>query len=52
MQISVAYRNKLSDALLDDCFVTFIERDIFFEVNENYIIETFMKFRNRRPDKK
>ena len=31
-------RNKLGDALLDDCLVTFIERDIFFEVAENDII--------------
>ena len=35
-----------------DCLVTFIKRDIFFEMDENDIIETFMKFRNRRPDKK
>jgi hypothetical protein len=45
-------RNKLGDALLDDYLVTFIERDIFFEVDENDIIEIFMNFRNRRPDKK
>jgi len=44
-------RNKLGGALLDDCLVTFIERDIFFEVAENDIIETFMSIRNRRPDK-
>jgi hypothetical protein len=25
--------NKLGDALLDDCLVTFIERGIFFEVD-------------------
>jgi hypothetical protein len=41
-------RNKLGDALLDDYLVTFIERDIFFEVDENDIIEIFMNFRNRR----
>ncbi|KAG2579085.1 hypothetical protein PVAP13_6NG147903 [Panicum virgatum] len=44
-------RNKLGDALLYDCLVTFIERDIFFEVDENDIIKTFMSIRNRRPDK-
>ena len=44
-------RNKLGDALLDDCLVTFIEWDIFFEVAENDIIETFMSIRNRRLDK-
>jgi hypothetical protein len=45
-------RNKLGGALLDGYLVTFIERDIFFEVDENDIIETFMNFRNHRPDKK
>ena len=45
-------RNELSDAILDDCFVTFIKRDIFFEVHKNDTIETFMSFRNRRSNKK
>ena len=45
-------RNKLGDALLDDCLVTFIERDVFFEVDQNDIFQTLMKFRNCRPDKK
>ena len=44
-------RNKMSDSLLDDCLVTFIERDIFFEVDEGDIIETFMGLKKRRPDK-
>jgi hypothetical protein len=38
-------------SLLDDCLVTYIERDIFFKVNEEDIIETFMALRKRRPDK-
>jgi hypothetical protein len=41
-------RNKMGDSLLDDCLVTFIERDIFFEVDEDDIIETFMSLRTRR----
>jgi hypothetical protein len=41
----------MCDSLLDDCLVTYIERDIFFEVNEEDIIETFMALRKRRPDK-
>ena len=45
-------RNMLGDALLDDYLVTFIERDIFFRVDENDIIKTFMNFRNRRTNKK
>ena len=45
-------RNKLVDTLLDDCLVTFIERDIFFEVHKNDIIKTFMSFRNCKLNKK
>jgi hypothetical protein len=41
-------RNKLGDSVLDDCLVTFIERDIFFEVD---IIETFMSLRKQRINK-
>jgi hypothetical protein len=44
-------RNKLGDSVLDDCLVTFIERDIFFEVDEDDIIETFMSLRKRRINK-
>jgi hypothetical protein len=40
----------MCDSLLDDCLVTYIERDIFFEVNEEGIIETFMVLRKRRLD--
>ena len=48
--VKIKKNNKLGDALLDDWFVTLIERDIFFEVHENDIIKTFMNFRNRRPN--
>ncbi len=45
-------RNKIGDSLLDDCLVTYIERDIFFEIDEDDIIKNFMAIRRRRPDKK
>ncbi|TVU24770.1 hypothetical protein EJB05_27227, partial [Eragrostis curvula] len=45
-------RNRMSDGLLCDCLLTFIERDIFLNVKEDEIIETFMAIRRRRPDKK
>jgi hypothetical protein len=32
----------MGDSLLDDCLVTFIERDLFFKVDEDDIIEIFM----------
>jgi hypothetical protein len=44
-------RNKLGDSVLDDCLVTFIERDIFFKVDEDDIIETFMSLRKRQINK-
>jgi hypothetical protein len=44
-------RNKMCDSLLDDCLVTYIERDIFEEVKEDDIIEAFFALRKRRPEK-
>lgn len=44
-------RIKLGDSVLDNCLVTFIERDIFFGVDEDDIIETFMSLRKRRINK-
>jgi hypothetical protein len=45
-------RNRMNDGLLDDCLVTFIERDIFLIVKEEDIINYFMAIRRRRPDTK
>ncbi|KAG2622152.1 hypothetical protein PVAP13_3NG281100 [Panicum virgatum] len=44
-------RNKMGDSLLDDCLLTFIERDIFLQLSEEEIIDTFMAIRRRMPDK-
>jgi len=46
--VKTKLRNKMGDSFLDDCLVTFIERDIFFKVDEDDIIETFMSLRKRR----
>ncbi|XP_072147817.1 uncharacterized protein [Setaria viridis] len=51
VKVKTKSRNKLSDSVLDDCLVTFIERDIFFQVNEEDIIKTFMSFKKRRVNK-
>jgi len=45
-------RNKMGDSLLDDFLPTSIKRDIFFQVNEDDIINTFMNFSKCRLDKK
>ena len=50
--VKTKLRNKMKDSLLNDCLHIFIERDIFFQVDENDIINTFMSFRKRRPNKK
>ena len=45
-------RNKMGDGLLDDCLVTYIERDTFSKVDEDEIIDTFMAMTRRKPIKK
>jgi hypothetical protein len=45
-------RNRMNDGLLDDCLVTFIERDVFLNVKEEDIINCFMTIRWHRPDMK
>jgi len=50
--VKTKLRNKMGDSLLNDCLHTFIERDICFQVDENDIMNTFMSFRKRRPNKK
>ena len=43
-------RNSMGDNLLNNCLVTFIERDIFLRVSEDDVIETFMSMRKRKVD--
>ena len=40
-------RNNISDSLLGDCLVAFIERDILEDVDEDDVVKTFMAIRNR-----
>lgn len=40
--------NKMRDGLLNDYLVTFIERDIFANINNKYIINRFKVMKNRR----
>jgi hypothetical protein len=41
-------RNRMSDQLLNDCLVTFIERDIFSNVSEDDIVNLFMSMKKRK----
>jgi len=49
--VKTKQRNKMSDSLLDDCLVTFIERDILEDVYEDGVVKTFMAIRNYRTEK-
>jgi hypothetical protein len=48
--VKTRLRNKMRDSLLDDCLVIFIERDIFFEVDEDDIIKTIMSLQKHRKN--
>ena len=41
-------RNHMGDEILNDCLVTFIEREIFCNISEDDIIHTFMAMRKRK----
>jgi hypothetical protein len=45
-------RNKMGDSLLDDCLVTYIERDTFSKVDAEDVIETFMAMTRHMPHQK
>lgn len=51
VKVKTKSRNKLGDSILDDCLVTFIERDIFFRVKEDDIIKIFMSLKKWRVNK-
>jgi hypothetical protein len=42
----------MGDSLLDDYLVTSIELNIFSQLSEEEIINTFIAIRRRRPNKK
>jgi hypothetical protein len=48
--VKTKLRNKMGDSLLDDCLVIFIEQDIFFEVDEDDIIKTFMSLQKHKKN--
>jgi hypothetical protein len=41
-------RNSMSDRLLNDCLVTFIECDIFSTISKDDIVHAFMAMRKRK----
>jgi hypothetical protein len=45
-------RSKMGDSLLNDCLVTYIERDTFSKVDEEDVIANSMAMTRRRPHKK
>lgn len=43
--------HRPDDSLLNDCLLTFIEQDIFLEMEEDDITKTLMSLRRRRLKK-
>jgi len=41
-------RNRMCDKLLNDCLVTFLEREIFSNISEDDIIHTIMAMKKRK----
>jgi len=41
-------RNQMGDEFLNDCFVTYIERDVFKKVDNELIIQRFHNMNHRR----
>ena len=41
-------RNRMCDELLNDCLVTFLEREIFSNISEDDIIHTIMAMKKRK----
>jgi hypothetical protein len=43
-------RNRMNDGLLDDCLITFVERNIFLNIKKEDIINSFMVIKRHRLD--
>ena len=41
-------RNSIGDQFLNDCLVTYIEKDVFSQVNDDDIMNHFQRMRPRR----
>ncbi|KAJ9558445.1 hypothetical protein OSB04_013059 [Centaurea solstitialis] len=44
-------RNRMGDQWMNDCLVTYIEKDIFTEIDNEDIIDKFQKMKTRRAEK-
>jgi len=41
-------RNRLGDAWMNDCLITYIEKDVFNKINNELIIQRFQNMKSRR----
>jgi len=48
--LKTVLRNRMSDQLMNDCMVTYIERGIFRTITEETIMERFQNMRKRRME--
>ena len=41
-------RNSMGDQLMNDCLVTFIEKEVFLQISDDMIIDRFKSMKTRR----
>ncbi|XP_010677033.1 uncharacterized protein LOC104892747 [Beta vulgaris subsp. vulgaris] len=48
MQVKDKLRNSMGDQMLNDCLITYLENDLFFNVSMNDIINRYQNMKTRR----
>ena len=46
--VKTRLRNRMGDSWMNDCMVTYIEKDIFRTVDNEKILQRYQKMRTRR----
>lgn len=50
--VKTKLKNSMGNQVLNDCLVTFIERDIFLNISNDAVMERFYAMKKRRSDKR
>ena len=46
--IKSALRNRMGDEFINDCLVTYIEQEIFNQIDKEEVLQHFQNMKNRR----
>ncbi|KAM7474856.1 hypothetical protein LguiB_022099 [Lonicera macranthoides] len=46
--IKCALRNRMGDEFMNDCLVTYIEQEVFNNINKEEVLQYFQNMKNRR----